>query len=293
MCFLHLCSIAYGQVGEVTDGVISETNHVHDSKNDATVGLIRTHYDTSFGECSTLLMLGVGTSMSVRDYDNLSIRIAAGSSIIVVIADHNEHNIQKTSPEKYARMANAVYGNMSNLLPTCKGKEPLILIGGHSASGEAVIRALKSNLLDFDPDGFVGLDPYEISAKTMGRNKFLLEFPSINWGFAKTTCLVTKQKAAKAVYELTDSNARVLYEINNKEKDCKITHCVFSDRGCGITPFLCPTTSAENDWVLTSVARSIHVFVDAAMKRTPFDKSHFQLDPSNKVEIYVNEEQIA
>ncbi|CAJ1914540.1 unnamed protein product [Cylindrotheca closterium] len=286
LCCLCLCSRAYA-TDEVGSKVISATEHVHDSEH-GTVGLIRTYHDASYTEspCSAMILLGVGTSMSIRDYDKLSTRIAAGSSIVVVIMDHNEHFFQKTSPEKYARLVNAIRSNISSLVSICKNQEPLFLIGGHSSSGEAAIMTLENSLLGVNPDGWVGLDPYDMSPETIG-NDAQIKIPSINWGFAKTTCLVATDKAAKAAFELADPGARVLYQINNNENDCKITHCVFSDHGCGI---IC-SSNEENDWVPTVVARSINLFVNAVAGRIPFDRSHFQLDLENRVRLYMNDEQ--
>ncbi|KAL3945015.1 MAG: hypothetical protein SGBAC_000872 [Bacillariaceae sp.] len=225
--------------------------------------------------------------MTVRDYDKLSTRIAAGSSIVVVIMDYNEHSFQKTSPEKYAHLVNAIHNSTSSLVSACKDQEPMLLIGGHSSTGEAAIMSLDSSLLEFNPDGWVGLDPYDMSSEVIG-NDVHMEIPSINWGFTKTTCLVGTEKAAKAAYELANPSSRVLYQIQNDEKNCKITHCVFSDHGCLI---VC-SSNEKNDWVHKSVARSIQMFVDAVTSRIPFDRSHFQLDLENRVMLYVNDEQV-
>lgn len=292
LCWVRVIASGNGQVDEGVGRVVSVTQHVHDSTNES-LGLIRSHYDASFEEtqCSALLFVGVGTSMSVRDYDKLSTRIAMGSSIVVVIMDHNEHSIQKTSPQEYANLLNAINRQKATLIPACVNGEQLLLAGGHSSSGEAAIKAIMLGLVDFGPNGWVGLDPYDVSPKTIGNKDFRMELPSINWGFAKTTCFVSTRKAAKAAYELSNENARVLYEINNKDKDCKITHCVFSDHGCGITPLSC-STSDENDWVLTSVARSIHVFVNAVTKQLSFDRVDFQIEDQTKVQIFVNDEQV-
>ena len=288
LCCLCLFLAADGQDDELDSDVISVTQHVHDSRK-GTVGLIRSHHDASItsSPCSSVIMLGVGTSMTVRDYDKISTHIAEGSSIVVLIVDFNEFHFQKTSPQKYALLVNAISNNISSLVPVCKDREPLLLIGGHSSSGEAAIMALNGGLLEFDPDGWVGLDPYNMSPEVIGNNVHM-EIPSINWGFTKETCLVATDKAARTAYELADPHSRVLYAIQNDEKDCKITHCVFSDNGCGI---ICPLTE-ENDWVLTDVAWSIHLFVDAVANRIPFDRSHFQMEKETKIKLYVNEEQV-
>jgi len=225
--------------------------------------------------------------MTVRDYDKLSAHIAAGSSTVVLIIDHNEHNFQKTSPQKYAQLVNAIHNQISSLVPICMEQEPLLLIGGHSSSGEAAILALNTGLLEFHPDGWVGLDPYDLSPQVIGSNLHM-GIPSINWGFSKSTCLVATDKAAKAAYGLANPHSRVLYMIQNDEKECKITHCVFSDHGCGI---IC-SLKEKNDWILTDIARSVHLFVDAVANQIPFDRSHFQMGMETRIKLYMNEEQV-
>eukprot|EP00980_Cylindrotheca_fusiformis_P010699 scaffold2400_cov187-Cylindrotheca_fusiformis.AAC.4 len=274
------------------DPVISKTTRVHDSEGKE-LGIIRYHYDSSpkKSACSTILILGVGTSMSVSDYDKLSWQVAMDTSIFIVFADHNEHEIIKTSPERFAHLANAISDQIALIAPFCSNEGANIMIGGHSASGEASMKALQNGLYDFRPHGFVGLDPFEVSTKTFGTNENIIGIPSINWGFTKTTCLVTREKAAAGAYQRTLKAARVLYAIENKHNGCKITHCVFSDHGCGVSPFSC-STHEEYEWVFGYVANSIHLFVDAVREDLPFSKQYFQLETEHEVIYYVNNDEI-
>jgi hypothetical protein len=289
--FLCVC-FCFASVDTDQHDVISMTKRVKDSKN-KDLGVIRYHHDPSQYEsaCSTILILGVGTAMSVSEYDKLSKQVASGTSIVVVISDHNEHDIRKTSPEKYARLANAINTQLKTLVPICSETATQIMIGGHSSSGEASMKAIQHDLLDFHPHGFVGLDPFEISEKTFGANDFILNIPAINWGFTKSTCLVTREKAAEGAYNLTSKEARVLYAITNDGGDCKITHCVFSDHGCGVTPFVC-STSEEYEWVFRYVAASIHLFVDAVSEQIPFTNHYFKLQSDHEVAHYVNDDEV-
>jgi hypothetical protein len=287
--FLCVC-FCFASVDADQHDVISITTRVKDSKN-KDLGVIRYHHDPSQYEsaCSTILILGVGTAMSVSEYDKLSKQVASGTSIVVVISDHNEHDIRKTSPEKYARLANSINAQLKTLVPICtETTATQIMIGGHSSSGEASMKAIQNDLLDFHPHGFVGLDPFEISEKTFGASDFILNIPTINWGFTKSTCLVTREKAAEGAYKLTSKEARVLYAIRNDADDCKITHCVFSDHGC---EFVC-STSDEYDWVFRYVAESIHLFVDAVSEQIPFSKQYFKLQSDHEVDHYVNDDDV-
>ena len=212
--------------------------------------------------------------MSVRDYDKLSKKIVLGKPIVVVICDHNPGNFKKTSIAKYGSLANAIKDRMQDLIPSCKGTG--IVIGGHSASGEASLAAWQNGLIhDLNPLGYIGLDPYEIGENTIDEGN-TLTLPAIFWGFTKTTCLVAKEKAAEAGYAITSSNARVLYTVHN-ENGCKITHCVFTDHGCGVKPFTC-STQDDFDWIYEYVASSIHLFLDAIAHGNTFTREYFELD---------------
>lgn len=255
--------------------------------------MIRYHYDPSKKKsaCSTVLILGVGTAMSVSKYDKLSAQIAIETSVLVIISDHNEHHIRKDSPQRYARLANAINKQLPNLVPLCAKTPDNVMIGGHSSSGEASMKAIQNDLFDFQPQGFVGLDPFEISEDTFGSNSFIMNVPALNWGFTRTTCLVVREKAAAGAYNMTSKAARVLYAIGNDGRDCKITHCVFSDHGCGIAPFTC-STREEYEWVFQYVAKSIRLFVAAVSEGMTFSNEYFQLETDHEVLQYVNDDEI-
>jgi hypothetical protein len=276
-------------VAAASPTVFSVTKDVKDEKN-AILGEIRYHYDSSISSCSFVLILGVGTLMSVSDYDKLSEQISLGKPIVVVISDYNPGNFQKTSSTKYALLTNKIENQMADLIPICAEANTEIVIGGHSASGEASLVAWQLDLLEMEPIGYVGLDPYEISEKTVDKSK-ILTLPAVFWGFTKTTCLVTKEKAAEAAYEITSPNSRVLYEIHN-ENGCGITHCVFTDHGCGVRPLIC-STQDEFDWVYKYVAKSIHLFLDAVHSGTSFNRDYFELHGvPEDLTLYVNKDEV-
>ncbi len=240
--------------------------------------------------CSDVLMIGIGTAMKVENYDNLAtsiVTIAGSSSLVVIISDVNPGAIIKLESEKYAALANGLRSLLNKgIIPVCNNqKDPNFFIGGHSASGQASLGAFQKGLLNFVPDGFVGLDPFKISTKTMNFDS-PLPFPTMTWGFEKTTCGVQLQKAARGAYKISSpDDGRVLYLIDNK--DNRMTHCVFTDTGCF---FIC-STSEKFDWVYESVAESIHSFVNAIhTDGIPFSRESFALPStaSGDVHLYLN-----
>jgi hypothetical protein len=347
LSFHHRLSV--GAVGSknTISNIVSGTKDVMDGTKH--IGRIRYHYfnedfvdiDDHVGnhdrsgipenatskQCSDILVIGVGTAMSVEGYDKVAERIVAisgSSSLVVVISDSNPDHIVKLPSSKYASLLNAIRDQLnSGLVPICareqvhnhkqyvrstlssleigptqeqqqQQQQPRVnfLIGGHSASGQAALEAAQKGLYDFVPDGFVGLDPYDISEKTMNFSS-PLQFPTINWGFTHTTCFVKVQKAAQGAYRLSSSESgRVLYLIDNEHNG--MTHCVFTDHGCGVGAFdVCPTN--ENfEWVHESVGESIHKFVTALRTEgRQFTKDIFELPStlSGRVSLFVNDDE--
>lgn len=258
------------------------------------VGVIRYHYDSAVSSsCQHVLLLGVGTFMSVGDYDKISQAIVSAESIVVAITDHNVDNFEKTSPSKYASLTNEIIYQLNTLIPICKYGEARILIGGHSASGQAAMQAWQQGLIDrskVSPLGFIGLDPYLISKKTMDET-VVFDLPGLYWGFTRTTCQVTVEKAAQAAYRITEESARVLYSIHNENHESSMTHCVFTDNGCGVPPLSC-STSAEFDWVYGKVAESVRLYLKSLTNAAPFTREHFILTQSfdEDIGVHVNED---
>ena len=280
--------------------IASKTVPIYQTTNNTTLvdnvllGVIRYHYDETMSSCHNLLLLGVGTFMSVTDYDKISKKIASKNAIVVIVADHNVNRIIKTSPQKYALLNNEVMHQLSQLLPSICGNvssndtNVRLLFGGHSASGQAAIQAWQQGLLNTGRRSvaFLGLDPYEISNATIDQRVGLV-IPSLTWGFTKTTCLVNTEKAAMAAFEMTKS-LRVLYAIDNVDKLCAtMTHCAFTNQGCGL--FVC-STNAKFEWIHDAVAESIGIFLEGIRGAFPFDHSHFEPAKSLpcNVQVYVN-----
>ncbi|KAI2502069.1 hypothetical protein MHU86_12388 [Fragilaria crotonensis] len=145
-------------------------------------------------------------------------------------------------------------------LPIRKGQSSCV--GGHSASGGVAWKCL--NRLNFQPDGFIGLDPYKLDPKGAKQ----VEVPSLSFGFTKSTCLVEIDKAAKASYNASGNNHRVLYLIDNKDKignkDVAV-HCSFADKGC--SGAVCPSREGDPS-VRALVGFGIQSFVRSLSKTT-------------------------
>ena len=100
----------------------------------------------------------------------------------------------------------------------------------------------------------------------------MLHMPALFWGFSKTTCSVSVDKASKAGYNLhSNSTHHIMYQIQNnkdrcranndidsskKQSDpnagvdrfCNVNHCIFTDNGCfgKICPLGVPQTRTKN-----------------------------------------------
>ena len=297
--------------------VISSTEYVMSSNNkERIVGKIRYHYykddttDENHGHCTSILALGVGTAMSIDDYDYASHQIVlTNPTVIVIVTDSNYDDIVKTSPSKYANLLDNIYEQLHFLIPVCDYdytgvSSPIdLFIGGHSSSGQAALEALQGKLFHFIPAGFIGLDPFKISSDTVDYNAPLY-LPSLHWGFTKTTCMVDVNEAALGAYHLfapiSDSKnktlGRVLYLIDNEMDSRELGHCVFTDKGCGVESIVvCPTIHPINDnWVYDALAHSIQLFLKAVEKGVAFTKDDFHLNKTfaDKVFTYVNDEMV-
>jgi len=243
-------------------------------------GRYRYFYDdtvSSYYACNNVVFIGVGTAMSVSGYDKIATEIAQASGAVTIITDHRPNFPFKTSSNNYAKLINRIVKEIDTIIPICKADtSKKIIIGGHSASGQAAVESIPK--LDFKPDGFIGLDPF----RRGGFKNLDITIPSLDWGFTETTCAVTVDLAAKSAYEVSDDTQRVLYRVPNPEK--KITHCIFTDNGC---PF-CPANEA-GDWVRKSVGETISVFIKAVAS-SYFTKSKFVISDQPQVELYANED---
>jgi len=247
-------------------------------------GRYRFFYDDAVeaSACDNIVFIGVGTAMSVSDYDKIASEIAKSSGALTVIIDHSTRFPVKTSGKKYAKLLNRLMKEIDTRISICTaGASRKIIIGGHSASGQAAVDSFPA--LDFTPDGFIGLDPFRRGGFTGGlfSKKVDINIPSFEWGFTETTCFVNVDQAAKSAYEASDETHRILYRVSNTKKD--ITHCIFTDNGCPACP-----ANESGEWVRKSVGETISVFIKA-VSSSYFTKSKFAISEP-LVELYANDE---
>jgi hypothetical protein len=240
-------------------------------------------YDSSVpAACESVYIFGVGTAMSVNDYNELGSTISTGNRIVALVSDATPGNPVKLQEGPWIRYYNTIVTQIQDIIPACVDTlDPIILFGGHSASGQGIVNALPNVVPQ--PNGLVFLSPFKITKKM----KINPSIPTLNWGFEKTTCSVSVNNAAKAAYELSSPNHRVLYRIDNE--DNTITHCIFTDNGC--MGFICPK-GKEGEWVIPAVSKSIQIFADDIIDDGKLTRTQFDLDvvKDGKVQLYVNEE---
>ncbi|CAB9501398.1 expressed unknown protein [Seminavis robusta] len=247
--------------------VLSNTTHIEE-------GIIRHHYfknnDGNHKTCDSVLLIGVGTAMRANDYDLLAIEIAkARTNAVVAIIDHAPMDPIKTSGERYANLVHAITARLHHLIPECRSQKPHFFLGGHSASGQASIRAMQKGLSSvFSPAGWIGLSPFRISTDMV-----LSNVPTLLWGFSTTTCDVDIEQAADLAYQLSNATTgRVLYQLQNPTGEPR--HCVFCNDGCP----MCPACQKEK-WIRSAVAESVDKFLTAVLETKSFTRESMKLLP--------------
>jgi hypothetical protein len=262
-------------------------------------GAYRYHFDqdiSNSGEdvCQNINIIGVGTAMSITDYDLISSKISAGKAIVTIIVNPILWSPVKSDTipllfwwtiQYYVDFYNDMMASIGDNIPVCNNKHPTIFVGGHSASGRSFIKALPK--MDPQPKGFIGLDPFNITPDlTIDDSIYTLD-----WGFSSTTCSVTIDEAAKEAYGISSKKHRVFYRMNNDSFD--INHCVFTDSG-SCFDFVC-SEGKDGGWVLDAVATSIHTFIDV-INAGSFDgnRDQFVLTNvnANLYDLFVNEEEV-
>lgn len=234
--------------------------------------------------------------MGTNQYDDLSEKISAGQPIVTVFFDQNPGNIVKLSGTKYADFYNQFTEDLGTNVPVCEGKSPKIITGGHSASGRAGFQAMMTQ--GINPDGFIGLDPFQIQSDTQRFPPPVIPGTTINpnlpvlaWGFERKTCGATIDIAGRGAYELSGDNNRVFFRANNGSNR-KVGHCEFTDTGCGPLPG-CPSVAKTSD-VKDVMAKSIQVFVGSVV-RGSVRTSDFQFSTANDmvpIDVFVNTEAV-
>lgn len=241
----------------------------------------RAFYDEQVSSCANVVIIGVGTAMKTDAYDKLATKMAADNEIVVIINDPNPNSMIKTSAKKFKNSVNTIMGELGTEIPVCEGKTPnKLVVGGHSAAGSAAYKAVED--IDRKPDGFLGLDPYDLSDKSPE-----MPIPSLLWGYTEASCGVNPTKSVIPAYKLSEKDARILYQVNSDV--LKVTHCSFTDNGC--MGFVC-AAKKDSETVQSYVAASVSVFFKS-LHSGDFGKSSYEnvlANDDNGVTLYVNGE---
>jgi len=229
--------------------------------------------------CSVVLLLTVGTAMSVQDYSMLSTKMidASGGATGVIFIDNNPRSIVKTSGTKLASIANAIVKDIASHLPA---ENPRYFVGGHSAGGQAAVEALAAKAFSFPVHGFIGMAPYEVDPTKMS----LAGVPSMNWGFQHMTCGVTPAKAGRAAYTISEEGHRVFYDVDDKTWN-HLTggpHCIFTNSSC-----LGLCHPKKDLWMQEGVAQAVHNFTTVVATGAPFTGQMFAA-PKSSVDVIMD-----
>ena len=262
-------------------------------------GEFRYFYDDGEGvaSCLNVVLFGVGTAMSIKDYNIISTDMVSGRDIVAIVVDPAPGFPTKNSDARFVQVIDAIVTDLHtfipicNIAPTCSSStnstDPdvctkKIIIGGHSASGGTAWRCLSK--LSFRPSGYLGLDPYRLDPKAPEQ----VDIPTLSFGFTRATCGVEVDFAAKASYLTSGNDHRVLYMFDNQVVEgngaSKILHCSFTDKGCfGV---ICPGGGDGDAWVRASVGFSLQAFFSSLMSQV-FQKEDYFL-PTNDANLVAN-----
>jgi hypothetical protein len=284
---LLLALLSWALVSFVQGKIVSETP--------SSAQYVRFHYrDDAETSClSSLIIVGVGTAMRVTDYDGVGRAIAEElRDSIVIIIDSLQGIPIKLFPYFFAGKVNNLvaqllqdsseHENNRTMLPshvhlcstTAASNQLRVVVGGHSASGEAAFYAFALKLYsnDFSLAGFFGLDPFPIVSFIGVR----LSIPALYWGFSSTTCGVLVSQAALSAYNKSPPGLRALYQLKNDDnsKQCFFSHCCFTDAGCPGCPLQCNLGTMGD--LHHDVGVSVQLFVNAITAGQGFSRQQFE-----------------
>jgi hypothetical protein len=182
---------------------------------------------TQPGEVSVMVM-GVGTACSSKDYSRLANAIVDGvDNLLVAIADPWSPNLFKNDPKPFK----AAFDSVKAVLITLKYKVKAYYVGGHSAGGQAAANAIKNKeYITDDIGGFIGWDPYK------SQSKWALSVPALIWTFSKASCFVEPSMGGGAsFYDAivpSDSSFAIKNDVKYTFQGKDYQHCIFTDYGC-------------------------------------------------------------
>lgn len=276
-----------------------------------TGGRFRVAYDNAQPCIDTIVMVNVGTAMSVGDYSVLSEMAVRDSSIAFVMADNQPSFGIKQAMfggngprDNLACLADYVMNNITSYVhKLCQDiSHTKFILGGHSASGITageVVLGAPSKCNTTRIDGYLGINPFykrlPISFKPWsGLN--LSSVPSMLWGHSMDSCGVTVDSGGLFGYKSSSDEFRVLYQTQLDKKGCG--HCDVTNEGCGRFQILRWTYSAcklsdRSESVKAAVASSIRKFAKAIQQDGPrvnFNRQFLAVSVSSplKVKLFVN-----
>lgn len=249
----------------------------------------RYYYDSSFltgnKRASWLILLVVGTNMSVNDYTDLATHCVTGQPTVVVVVDNNPGKMVKLKGEHTVVAFNDITENLDERFENItfeKGKK--ILVGGHSAGGSSVIDAMSSGDFTFQPSGYIGLDPLASRPSITEKS---IAVPTLAIGFTEKTLGVPVDHAGLAAYHVSPSNHRILMQIINPKEFLKyqITHNIFIDR----------ESNEKGAWVRPAIGGFVTVFCKSLKSwySSPVKADYVNaIDPDHQadVNVFMNKE---
>ena len=278
--------------------------------NSRTQGLIRVAYDETVNCIDTVVMIAVGTAMSVGDYSTLSTVTARGTSIAVVVADHRPNNPfkqawwgwDKDPRDKLYNLAVYVQANIaSHVHQVCDNVPTKFILGGHSASsltvGEVVLQVSQEqgSSSELTIHGVVGLEPEYRRLPSNAQpwsGLDLTSIPTVMWGNSQDTCRVTVNAGGKYGYEQSSPDYRVLYQIQLEESGRNMGHCDLTDKGCAGVCAL----SDRNEFTKQAMATSMQKLATAVHVSNPssyFTKDKLTLPSSSlSLKMFLNNDEV-
>ncbi len=243
-------------------------------------GQMRIVYPGSPASTCDAILIGVGTSMSRSDYDNLANQLIT-YGYVVVIMDHNPGDMVKTDATKYRNCALDVQANLLTWLSGtgCTAIAHWIL-GGHSAGGQAAQNAISAD--STLADAIFSLDPYDCS------DAGSVSLPALYWGFNVTTCFVTKEDAAMAAY-YGSTSGRAFYRVKKVYiwtvcgYSPKFFHCSFCDSHCPG----CTNCTYTPSYFFSDIAKTVNKFINAAFYGT-WSKANLTVSTTTPTELFVD-----
>ncbi len=244
-----------------------------------TNGDVRVHLPSGSNSSCDVIVLGVGTAMSISSYDTLSDAINS-YGYATVIMDQNVGGLTKTDADDYAALVSEVKANLPTWAADSCDAIAHYVLGGHSAGGMAAHNAVAADTTL--ADAMFSIDPYDISDSAN------ISLPYMVWGFNFTTCFVTKEDAAQAAYEHSSGN-RAFYRVEATYSwgPCgyspKYFHCSFCDGHCPA----CTNCQLTPDSFFDDVAASVDAFVQSVFYGT-WSKAALNISTTTPLTLFVD-----